>query len=186
LAALDAFADAAAEGRGLVVTGDSGGGKTALLAAWVSHYQQAHPEHFILEHFFGATAESASVPRFLHRLLGELKRLANIPDEIPSAVEKMAEALPLWLAQTISKVPRIILVLDALNQIEGEPSHRNLSWLPSFFPAHIRVIASSLPGPAFETLRARSWTEHVLPLANAGERGRMIDAFLRQCTSRPT
>lgn len=180
LAALDAFTDAPPDGHGLVVTGDSGGGKTALLAAWVSRYRQAHPDHFVLEHFFGATSESASVPQFLHRLLGELKRLANVPDEIPSAPEKMAEALPLWLAQSIGKVPRIVLVLDALNQIEGEPSHRNLSWLPVFFPAYVRVIASSLSGPALETLRVRSWTEHPLPLANVDERGRMVDAFLHQ------
>ena len=179
LAALDSFASAPGEGKGIVVTGDSGGGKTALLAAWVNHYRQNHPGHFVLEHYFGATSESASVPRFLHRLLGELKRLANIPDEIPSAPEKMAEVLPLWLAQTTGKSPRIVLVLDALNQIEGEASHRNLSWLPRFFPAHVRVIVSSLAGPALDTLGERGWTAHPLPLADADERGRMIDAFLR-------
>lgn len=69
-------------------------------------------------------------------------------------------------------------MLDALNQIQGEPSHRNLSWLPRFFPDHVRVIASSLAGPALDTLRMRDWATHPLPLAAAAERGRMIDTFL--------
>ncbi|MCX6879370.1 MAG: tetratricopeptide repeat protein [Verrucomicrobia bacterium] len=177
LAALNKFVESPSTGQGLVVTGDSGGGKTALLAAFVSLFSP-HPSFLVFEHYFGATDESTSVPRFLHRLLGELKRRADIPDEIPSDPEKMAEVLPHWLAQTAGKIPQIVLVLDALNQIKGEASHRNLSWLCRFFPDHVRVIASSLSGPALDTLRTRDWATHPLPLTDADERGRMIDTFL--------
>ncbi len=171
------FVAAPSDGKGLVITGDSGGGKTALLAAYATSSFSTRTSTFLFEHYFGATSASASVPGFLHRLLGELKRRADIPDDIPSTWEKMAEALPLWLAQTVGKIPRIILVLDALNQIEGEPAHRNLSWLPRFFPGHVRVLTSSLSGPALDTLRDRGWAEHPLPLANEEERGRMLNTF---------
>ncbi|MCX6879341.1 MAG: tetratricopeptide repeat protein [Verrucomicrobia bacterium] len=89
----------------------------------------------------------------------------------------MREALPQWLAQTNGCKP-IVLVLDALNQIHGDEADLHLNWLPRFFPAHIRVVASCLPGPALDALRERGWAEHLLPLADIAERGRMIDSFL--------
>jgi hypothetical protein len=146
-AALDAFADAQSTGQGLVVTGEIGGGKTALLASWVQHWRQSHPHDFVFVHYFGATPDSASGPGFLRRLMGELKRRFEIPDEIPSDPEKLGETLPLWLAQASARIStpshppfdkgrqggfpaRIILVLDALNQIQGGEPDRRLSWLP--------------------------------------------------------
>ena len=175
--ALSSFVQGPHTGQGLVVTGDSGSGKTALLADWVTQWRQDHPDYFVFEHYFGATPESASVDGFLRRLLGELKRLADIPEEIPATPEKMREVLPLWLAQTVGRKP-IVLVLDALNQIQGDEPDRHLNWLPRSFPPHVRVIASSLRGLALDTLAQRGWSEHRLPLTDATERGQMIDAFL--------
>ena len=115
---LNAFAAAESAGQGLVVTGESGCGKSVLLAAWAQDWQNNHPDDFVFQHFFGATPQSASVDGFLNRLLGELKRRYELTDDIPTEPDKLREALPLWLAQTVEK-GRIVLVLDALNQIEG-------------------------------------------------------------------
>ena len=41
--------------HGLVVTGESGGGKTALLAAWAGDWAKNYPEDFLFQHYFGAT-----------------------------------------------------------------------------------------------------------------------------------
>ncbi|MCX6879342.1 MAG: DUF4062 domain-containing protein [Verrucomicrobia bacterium] len=88
--ALNAFVAAPSTGQGLAVTGDSGCGKTALLAAFASSSFLTHPSTFLFEHYFGATPDSASVDGFLRRLLGELKRLADITDEMPTTSEKNA------------------------------------------------------------------------------------------------
>ena len=61
-----------------------GGGKTALLAAWMRRWRQNHPDVFSFEHYFGATPESSNVSSFIMRLLGELKSHYGIMDEIPS------------------------------------------------------------------------------------------------------
>jgi nephrocystin-3 len=175
-AALDAFAVASATGQGLALTGDSGSGKTALLASWVRRWKGAHPEDFVFVHYFGATSESASVDGFLHRILGELKRRFEIGDEIPTEPDKLREAFPIWLAQTVGR-GRIILVLDALNQIEGSEPDLRLAWLQRFFPEHVRAIASALPGPALDALKERDWVERKLPLVDMEERSRMIEAF---------
>lgn len=176
--AIDAFVEAPSSGRGLVVAGDSGSGKTTLLAAWAARYRQAHPDSFVFEHYFGATPDDVSMPRFLTKLLGELKRLAKeIKEDIPSDPKKMAELLPLWLAQADGKLPCIVLVLDGLNQIQGEASECNLLWLPNYFPPQIRVIASALPGLPLVTLKQRGWHELLLPLLNEAERAKMVDVF---------
>ena len=174
---LDNFVSAESTGRGLALTGESGGGKTALLAAWMRQWRQDHSDAFSFEHYFGATPESASVPAFLVRLLGELKRRYDIAEEIPSDPAKLREVLPLWLAQAVGR-GRIVLVLDALNQIEGDEADRRLAWLPHFFPQEVRVIASALPGPALDALRERGWQAHELPPTEAAEREAMIAAFL--------
>lgn len=177
--ALNTFADSVQNGRGLVVTGESGCGKTVLLAAWARDRAKTHSGNFILQHYFGSTPESASIDGFLRRLLGELKRCYEISEDIPTEPDKLRESLPLWLAQTAGKGP-LVLVLDGLNQIQGDESDRGLAWLPQFFQPHVTVFASTLPGLALDTLRERGWQEHDLPLADEAEIAAMVDAYLEE------
>ncbi|MDD2734739.1 MAG: tetratricopeptide repeat protein [Desulfuromonadaceae bacterium] len=178
LAALTAFAEIPEHGgKGLVVTGESGSGKTALLAAWAKNWATLHPEVFLFQHYFGATPDSASPVGFLRRLLGELKARFGITEEMPSQPDKLREALPLWLAQTVNK-GRIVLILDGLNQVQGSDPDKRLNFLPRYFPPHVVVLASSLPGPALDALCERSWTKHDLPLADEGEVNDMVGAYL--------
>lgn len=177
-AALDAFAAIDEhDGKGLVVTGESGGGKTALLAAWARNWVVSHPNDFLFQHYFGATPESASPEGFLRRLLAELKSAFDIPDDIPTDPDKMRESLPIWLAQTVAR-GRVVLVLDGLNQVQGSDADRRLLFLPRHFPPNVAVIASSLPSPALETLHERGWTEHKLPLASGTEADAMVGEYL--------
>ena len=178
-AALDAFADLGDNaGKGLVITGESGGGKTALLAAWARTWQQANQNDFLFQHYFGATPDSSSTEGFLRRLLGELKQRFRIADPIPADPKDLREALPLWLAQVPSHT-QMLLVLDGLNQIQGSDTDRHLNFLPRQLPRHITVVASALPGPALDALRQRGWTEHDLPRATEAEVDAMVGEYFQ-------
>jgi tetratricopeptide (TPR) repeat protein len=177
LAALSAFANAERNGQGLIVTGESGGGKTTLLATWASNWAMIHPDDFLFQHYFGATTASASPDGFLRRLLGELKRRFEILDEIPTDHQKLRDTLPIWLAQTLNR-GRIVLVLDGLNQVQGIEPNCHLTWLPRCFSPNVTVIASTLLDPLLYALRERGWAEYELPLANEGEVVNMIDVYL--------
>ncbi len=179
LAALDAFAAPAEhDGRGLVVTGESGGGKTALLAAWARDWAAGHPGDFLFQHYFGATPDSASPEGFLRRLMGELKQRFGIAEDIPADPEKLRDALPVWLAMT-PRDKRIALILDGLNQVPGGEADRRLRFLPRHFPPHVMVLASALAGPALDALRERGWTEYELPRATEAEADAMVAEYFR-------
>ena len=43
----------------LVIYGESGGGKSALLANWIVRWQETHPADVIIQHYIGKTPDSA-------------------------------------------------------------------------------------------------------------------------------
>ena len=183
--------------QGLVVTGESGGGKTALLAAWALFWTKKHPADFLFQHYFGATPDSALPEGFLRRLLGELKSRFGITDDIPTDPEKLRDALLVWLAQastTLSRpaghpLPsdgvggegqsRIVLVLDGLDQVQGSEPDRRLRFLPRHFPPQVVALASALPGPALDALHERGWAEHDLPRASESVVDAMVGEYLK-------
>ncbi len=59
---------------------------------------------------------------------------------------------------------RIILVLDALNQLTDADAAHQLGWLPVVFPPNVRVLVSSLAGDTLEAVRQRHWPELAVPL----------------------
>src|ERR1035441_285632 len=65
---LDAFARDGADGRGLTVLGESGGGKSALLANWVGRWRTAHPDDFVFQHYIGSSPLSAGHLGLMRRL----------------------------------------------------------------------------------------------------------------------
>src|SRR5262249_27259729 len=80
---LDAYVQNAAERTGLVVLGESGVGKSALLANWAEHYRQCNPENVLLSHFIGASPDSADWVAIVRRILQALNRVWGTNEEIP-------------------------------------------------------------------------------------------------------
>ena len=178
LLALDAYASASEHhGKGLVLTGESGSGKTVLLADWAAKWTVKYPGGYLFQHFFGATPESASPKGFLRRLLGELKEQFKITENIPASLDKLRDTLPAWLARVSGK-RSVVLVLDGLDQVQGSDAERRLNFIPRHFPPGVTVIASALPGPALETLVEQGWNKHELPCAGEEEIRDMLSLYL--------
>ena len=178
-------AHVAGDGSPLVVVGESGGGKSALLSNWALRYREQHPDDFLLLHFIGASPNSANATGLLRRIMLELKQQFDLPDDVPSQPEKIREAFPDWLTQTATR-GRVMLVLDALNQLEDVDNAPDLGWLPRVFPKNCRVILSTLPGRSLDAVTARGWRAGTPPLEvqplDEAERRRLIHDFLQQFT----
>lgn len=175
LAWLDAHM--AGDGPPAAIIGESGGGKSALLAEWTARWRQKNPNDLVIEHYIGSTPGSADWRQLVVRLLGEFKRRYEITDDIPAQPEKLRSALLDWQVKTAGQ-GRIVLVLDALNQLTDAEAARELGWLPRVFPPNTRVVVSCLAGPVLERLRERRWTEHELSLFGPEEVDGAAAAYL--------
>jgi tetratricopeptide (TPR) repeat protein len=161
----------------LVITGESGLGKSALLANWIVQYQKENPETYILYHFTGGAPDSADYTQIVRRILEELKIKFEINNEIPNSPEEMIKSLPQFLAQT-GRHGKWILVIDALDQLENIDKAHLLNWLPEYFPPFVRVIFSTLPNNILEILQKRKYKViNVKPLL-VRERKTLIKNYL--------
>ena len=163
----------------LVILGESGMGKSALIANWALRHKEDNPDTPIILHFIGSTPQSADYIAILHRIMGELKHRFDIQEDLPQTPEGLKEALPHWLAMAAAK-DRIILILDGLNQLEDRDNAPDLTWLPNYFPPNIRVILSTLAGRSLDVIRKRNWKSlEVRPLGSE-QRKRLITEYLSQ------
>jgi len=165
----------------LVILGESGSGKSALLANWALSYRNAHPEVLVLMHFCGASSASTDWASMLRRIMGELSRRFELGLEIPDSPGQLRLAFANALHKAAAK-GSAIFVLDALNQLEDRDGAPDLMWLPPELPVNMRLIVSTLPGRPLDELNSRGWpTLHIEPLELA-ERKRLIVEYLAQYT----
>ncbi|MFC1634703.1 tetratricopeptide repeat protein [Planctomycetota bacterium] len=173
------------DGGPLVVLGDSGSGKTALLAKWIAHWRKEHPGDFIFQHYIGSTPDSADHWRLMRRLMAEIKQWSDDPDELPTSHDDILRDFRLWLSKARLKAQwdsvRCILILDALNQLEDQDNSRLLGWLPpDAFSGPLRLIVSTLPGDTLNAVQKYGWeTLHIEKLTE-NERRRMIVDYLKR------
>ena len=169
---------AAGGSQPLVILGESGSGKSALLANWAARHRQAQPDVLVIEHYIGATAYGADWAAMLRRIMGEFKRHLGLEQDIPEAPDALRSAFPNWLHLAAAK-GRVILVLDALNQLEDRDGAPDLVWLPPVLPENVRLIVSTLPGRALEEIHRRGWPVLNVEPLELEERRQLIGAFLR-------
>jgi len=112
------------EGTPLVITGESGIGKSALLANWVQHCREKRRDDFIFQHYIGGTTQSADHWSLMTRLMGEIKRWTDDPGELPKSHDEILRDFGSWLVRLRLKAEqknvKAILVIDALNQLEDK------------------------------------------------------------------
>ena len=161
----------------LLVTGESGLGKSALLAHWSFDYARRRPDEVVLAHFIGVSPESADPVAIQRRLIGELKRLFSLHRAAPGRDSEVAEAFDKCLKSVASR-GRIILVIDALNQLEADEGSDRLGWLPETFPANVKPVLSSILKADANAAKRRGWRVIQLKPPSRRERADMIRRYL--------
>lgn len=156
--------DRHAEGSGnpLAVLGESGSGKSALLANWVQHWQQAHSDDFVFQHYTGVTPDSTAPSEIARRLIGEISKWTGSEDDLPSSQQEILRTLPLWMAKARAKAERdrvrCILVIDALNQLEDQNDAWHLGWLPkASLSGPLRLIVSTTAAESVQAIESLEW-----------------------------
>jgi len=166
--------------RPALIAGESGCGKSAFLASWSRHYASEHPDDLMLSYFVGASPSSSDYRRLLRTICGELKRELSLEDEIPEEDEKLSETLATFLHAAAHKRGRVVLVIDALDQLSPLEGAHGLGWLLDYIPEQARLVVSALAGDCLDALRRHRADEVVLPLLSAEEQRRIVETMLHE------
>lgn len=163
----------------LVVVGEPGSGKSALLANWVDTYLTSHPDETAILHFIGATPQSADWRMMVRRLMAEFDRRFGLDLLLPVEPAALRVAFANCLHAVASR-GRAILVIDGLDQLEAVDPMALYAWLPEVIPTQIRLILSTHPGEHLAEAERRGWrTLRLEPLVMA-DRRRLICDYLEQ------
>jgi tetratricopeptide (TPR) repeat protein len=179
---IDALNGAIVSHSRILIEGASGGGKSALLANWLSMWRVAHPQDLLHEHYLAATSDAAEPTALVRRLVNAIRRETGAEEAVADDPQKLIESLPTWLATANAHATRLgcrwIIAFDGLN---GLTDLRDLRWLPGFLPERLHVVVTCLPGPVLDALNGNgSWHRiHVDPL-NAAEREMLLVRYLGQ------
>lgn len=183
-----------ADGAPMLVTGETGAGKSALLANWTDRVRSRTADAFIIAQYAGATGSDNDHLAILRQIMVEIREHYSLKEEVPSTPAEIVEAMPIWLAKV--RRERLILVLDGLDQLS--PMSQGLEWLPRHIPPQVRLVVSASDGPVADKLRARDFgVLRLKPLTLSerrsvtkeflGERSRMLTGDqLRRVTSEST
>lgn len=157
--------------RPLVLSGPPGSGKSAILAHWVAENvnrdtweMKAKNETFVIPRFIGASTSSVNLHRLLGNVCQELQRHFELteeveqgdttgqgqkdvrPMEVPADPVQIQQKWPKFL-EAAAKRGRVIIILDAINQLDRSADSMRLYWLPRELPKNIRIVVSALdPG----------------------------------------
>lgn len=118
--------------RPLIVQGDSGSGKSALLA------KASEGAGRVIRRFVGTTPDSSSGIGLLTSLCRQIGGGRDIPSSFSGLVSVFQQAL--------EKAGRITVFIDALDQLPLDDLMRSsgLSWLPRELPPRVKVVVSEV------------------------------------------
>lgn len=140
----------------MVVHGDSGCGKTALLAR---AFKDISSDKKAIIRFIGVTPRSSDIGPLLSSLCQELRQRNPRADALPRELEELREEFSQHLQAATREEP-LILFLDALDQLADADNGRLLNWLPpGSLPDHVKLVVSCLSNLADENPAAQPYTE---------------------------
>ena len=142
--------------RPVLVTGDPGGGKSALLANWASRFSQNNPSAILLTHCLATGADAAQPVNMAVRILREISRIIGEELVLEGDPRKALHMLSPWLAKAGAFATQqggfFVLVLDGLDKMDAQ---HDMGWWPSMLPEGVGLVASCLSGKVFDAIASR-------------------------------
>lgn len=127
----------------LVITGESGMGKSALLANWVKE-NEYNDDFNLVCHFVGNSFSDNNYENVLRHLCDEIYDLYSI-DRKPTCDESIEDEAQNLINKLAVQNKQLVIVIDGINQIAAKSNEKLLLWLPDA-NGNVKYIFSSLYG----------------------------------------
>jgi nephrocystin-3 len=165
--------------QAILIEGESGAGKSALLANWLEAHARSHPEDVVHAHHLGCSNDASALRPLLARLIENatplllaeqlISKAPAIPQDWWELVARVAETLYSLGRSAMKRGGRWILVLDGLDRL-SEEDQQALPWLPLQLPEGVAVVVSALTCSARTILQERGYSRLMVgPLAKQAQ-----------------
>ena len=138
----------------ILIEGDSGVGKSSLIANFFKYWQKRHRKHLVHTHYLGASTDASDPHALVRRLIEFIQRQTGSTQNIPDEPQQLMDSLPQWLAKASAwarrRRSRFVIVLDSLNSLTAQA---DLRWWPSFLPPAVTVVVSCIPGSVMDAIK---------------------------------
>ncbi|XP_046570723.1 NACHT and WD repeat domain-containing protein 2-like [Haliotis rubra] len=137
----------------LTVFGVSGSGKTSVVAMAAKEASETQDDGVLIVRFIGTTPESSSVCSLLRSITSQVWTIyGHEVHDLPSDLKELNGVFYQALQLAHESKPLVVL-LDSLDQLDNSDNGRQLTWLPTHLPPHVKLVVSTLPESQHECLQ---------------------------------
>ncbi|XP_041349492.1 NACHT and WD repeat domain-containing protein 2-like [Gigantopelta aegis] len=136
----------------LILHGESGSGKTCIMAAAVRNtWRVLGTRGNIIIRFLGTTPDSSNIASLLTSVILQIRRIygVDIKSEMPMDVKDLFQLFQDTLSFGTKDRP-LALFFDSLDQLDTAGGARQLTWLPRQLPEYVKMVISTLTEAKYE------------------------------------
>ena len=132
----------------LIIYGESGSGKSTIVATVISQMiDELTDNSAVVFRFIGTTSDSGNTRSLLSSLIQQFRAIRGLEyeeGEIPYDHKILAKALKHEIKE-LSVDLKVMIFLDALDQLSDVDIITEIEWLPTELPSHVKIVMSCAP-----------------------------------------
>ena len=165
----------------LLVEGESGSGKSSLLANWANIKKN---DRKVFYHNLAASGQSEPGIAMVRRCSRLLADAYGLKKEIKQNYEDATSDLSGIISELDRRNESPVIILDGLERISSAHLAQCLSWIPTRM-VNVKIICSAISGSqACNFLKGRDYTSFIMPALTYGQRESLVTEYLQEYHSK--
>ncbi len=162
----------------LIITGDSGMGKSALLANWIRHNENCNDFNLVY-HFVGNSFAGNNYENVLRHLCDEIYDIYHIEKNL-NRQEKPEEEAQRLVSELVSQQKPLVVIIDGINQIMAQKDEKLLLWLPAANHKVKFIFTTLRDDPTMQAFERRGYEVRTLGALTDEERKHFAKIYLKR------